>query len=157
MLSSLETEIIFSSPDPSEAEEIRAVLQSRGMNPELSYGPDPVTGVGGHVFGGAGALIYMVAVPPTQAETARDAIPQTAAPTAASPEHEPPPLSVSTLGRMRRVARPVLCGLILLSILPFLMLLLHGLIGRGFMGAVLTGFAGAGAILIVRLVRRRLA
>jgi hypothetical protein len=45
----------------------------------------------------------------------------------------------------------------LLSILPFLMLLLHGLIGRDFMGAVFTGFAGAGAILLVRLVRRRLA
>ena len=131
------------------------MLQSRGMNPELSYGPDPVTGVGGHVFGGAGSLIYTVAVPLSQAETARDAIPQAATHTTVSPEREPPPLTASTLGRMRRIARPLLFGLILLSILPFLMLLLHGLIGRTFMGAVFTGFAGAGVILLIRLVRRR--
>ncbi len=132
------------------------MLQNRGLNPELYYGPDPMTGVGGYVFGGAGGLIYTVAVPPSRAETARDAIPRITTHTTASPEREPLPLTVSTLGRMRRVARPVLSGLLLLSILPFLFLLLHGLIGRDFISAVFIGLAGAGAILLVRRVRRRL-
>jgi hypothetical protein len=94
-------------------------------------------------------------MPPSEAETARDSISHITTHTTAPPEREFPPLTVSTLGRMRRVARPLLYGFIVFSILPFLVLLLHGMIGRDFMSAVFTGFAGAGAILLVRLVRRR--
>ncbi|MHC4549615.1 MAG: hypothetical protein ACYTEZ_12655 [Planctomycetota bacterium] len=151
MVPRLDPEIVFSSPDPREAEEMRARLAQRGLAPRLAYGPDPVTGVGGELFGGAGGLIYNVSVPPHEAARAREVLSRLARPAAAvTPERERPPDGL-LLTRTRRIARPALWLFLLLCILP---IFFNDLVDGVFVGAVYVALA-ATAVFITHLLGRK--
>jgi len=71
---------VFTSPDPRESEEIRRILAEHGLHPEMRLGPDPVTHVGGWVFGGGLATFYNVVVPEAHVERARKLLARLAGP-----------------------------------------------------------------------------
>ena len=134
-------EIVFSTPDVAEAERTRKLLDDRGLTTAMAYGPDPVTGMGGAVFGGAGGLIYNVSVEDADADAAREAIASRETHDPVPEEHPFETKPSSWSAPLRRLGRPFFILFFLMSLVVFVT-----------MGPILDEWLGAVPALVILVV-----
>jgi hypothetical protein len=146
------SEAVFSSPDPAEAGRACARLQAKGLRPEILSGPDPVTGLGGHLLGGAGSYVYVVEVPSPHAEAAREILREGETAGDAPPAGEAPAPADTSMGRLRRLRRPIVGGYLLACIVtPVVAAFFEDATGV----LVIAGFMVAGLLLLVLVLGGR--